>query len=58
MTLCCLLVDVIEAINSSYRYLDDDNVYFEKNSRANTYVPLNFSANSFDTEVPFSNLDM
>ena len=55
--------DIIEAFNSTSRYLDDllniDNIYFEQ-MVSRIYpaeVPLN-KANSSDTEVPFLDLNL
>ena len=55
--------DIIEAINSTSRYLDDllniDNPYFEQmvGQIYTTELQLNM-ANSSDTEAPFSDLNL
>ena len=55
--------DIIEAFNSTYRYLDDllniDNPYFEQmvDQIYPTELQLN-KANSSDTETPFLDLNL
>ena len=55
--------DIVETFNSTSRYLDDllniDNPYFEHmvGQKYSTELQLN-KANSADTEVPFSDLDL
>ena len=53
--------DVIEAFNSTSRYLDDllniDNPYFEQMVGQATELQLN-KANSSDTEAPFLDLNL
>ena len=63
-TLCCLCqTDIIEAFNSTSRYLDDlrnnDNPYFEQmyGQIYPTKLQIN-KANSSDTEAPFSDLNL
>ena len=66
-TLCCLSdhfqADIIEAFNSTSRYLDDllniDNPYFEQmvGQIYPTELQLN-KANSSDTEAPFFGLEL
>ena len=55
--------DIIEALNSTSRYLDDllniDNIYFEQ--MVNRIYPAELQlnkANSSDTEAPFSNFNL
>ena len=55
--------DIIEAFNSSSRYLDDllniDNPYFEQMVGQIYPTELQFNkANSFDTEAPFLDLNL
>ena len=56
-------VDIIEAFNSTSRYLDDlfniDNIYFDQmvDRIYPTELQLN-RANSYDTEAPFLDLDL
>ena len=68
-TLCCLcqtiITDIIEAFNSTSRYLDDlldiDNPYFEQmvGQIYPTELKLNnLKANSSDTEAPFLDLNL
>ena len=62
-TSCCLCQTIIEAFNSTSRYLDDliniDNPYFEQmvGQISPTELQLN-KANSSDTEAPFLDLNL